>query len=858
MADKLNVQPVRIPDMKLETPVAPDVKLEKLQYQFSDGTWMPSADPLAIGPKNFSAMQNLRFGELMLEGVPGYTKINLDTALSAYPKVRSGIQLNAPYTTPSRILVQAYNAAMTASRVMQHKGAVPLQGDFEASALHTDAAGAGLGRFANWPGNQIAYCNGVESKIYGGDEIPCAAFLTSSAAVTGAILTDAKDFSGRVRNNRQTADQVAVIDAANPVFLIGFTRPVQAIRLYIATGNATGSSLTGQEHDGAAWSALTLTDGTKPGAASLAQTGTISFASTVATSIPKYLESRVLYWYQFTLSAGSATIYQATGDAPFQDVRDVWDGTPVLLMSCLVYVEATTSYRDFTLNAAEASELTLVVMDALKTTEHILFGAPIPLMGFNIQMSTDAAKVNANAAVMSVAYCDGSAIATWPDVASLTDGTDSGGKSLKQSGVVSFTPVAAGGQFPVAVNGGVPMYYYKLSFSAELSATVNAWYITAIPAMQSGRTYKFPFSFLGRAMLCGYLAGNEGNRVDYAMSGAADVWNGPDSSGGTNNAPLFFGGSEDLTGACEVYNCLGSSIYSFAIFTKEYETYILNGYDADTYRIFPTSTSRGCPAPLTMDTVQIAVAADKDSSRCIAMWLSHSGPVVFDSGGVIPIPGLECYFDRRDSRCINSAAIANSRGWFDPDTGDYNLQIPSGVGQTDNNVWVAFSTKHAKWYPITPSVAVNPYLGAVISVADTEGRRYVYGTRDNGYMMRLHDPSVATWDGAASVQTITLGDLLVSGNVWEEIRLRYFKLFGISTTEDIAAAITHYADGDTAGTVLAPVTLKTSARYFKETQALNLIGWSHQIKISATFTTDKRGMRLLGWGLSYLAEREDL
>lgn len=231
---------------------------------------------------------------------------------------------------------------------------------------------------------------------------------------------------------------------------------------------------------------------------------------------------------------------------------------------------------------------------------------------------------------------------------------------------------------------------------------------------------------------------------------------------------------------------------------------------------------------------------------------------MFDSGGLVPVPGLECYFDRRDSRCINSAAIENSRGWFDPDTGDYNLQFPSGIGQTTNNVWVALNWKQQKWYPVVPSATSNPYLGSAIHVSDTNGRQYMYGARDNGYMMRIHDPDVATWDGISSVQSITLGDLLCSGNIWDLIRLRFLKLFGISTTEDLDASVVHYADGGAAGTELTEVALNATERYFKDTQAPDLLAWSHQIKITATISTEKRGMRLLGWGMEYLIEREDL
>ncbi len=144
-------------------------------------------------------------------------------------------------------------------------------------------------------------------------------------------------------------------------------------------------------------------------------------------------------------------------------------------------------------------------------------------------------------------------------------------------------------------------------------------------------------------------------------------------------------------------------------------------------------------------------------------------------------------------------------------------------------------------------------------MADTSGRQSVYGARDNGYLMRIHDPAVATWDGAESVQSVTLGDLLCSANVWDRIRLLYFKLFGISATEDVDAALEHYADGAATGTALTVVALNGTNRYFKSTQGINVVvAWSHMIRISAIISTETRGMRLLGWGMEYQIEREDL
>jgi hypothetical protein len=861
-----------------------DEPLKRAQYQFNEGRWLPGIAPLIVGAKNFTVMQNQRLRKQGTEGVQGYTKIN-PTALASYLKIRSGIQMVSPYTTKSRVLVQAYNTGLTASKVLQNLTAIPDPGDFEAAAVHTDAAGAALGRFCKWPNNAIAYCNGQESMVWAGDEMKCGAFLTSSAAVTAAELTTPKDFTEQVGNQLTASDQVAVIDAAvNGVFLVGCTRPPQGIKLYIKSGagNTTASSLTGKVFTASGWSSLTLTDNTKPATASMAETGSVTFASTVATAKAYVIEGMALYWCQFVLSAGSATVYQVTVDAPFQAVGDVWDGTPILPASVLFYDQSETTYRDCTVSAADYSETTYIALDDMTSSDKLLFGFTVPMMAIKLSLSSDATKVNANAATISTSYSNGDALASWPSCANQVDGTlDTGAtKCLNKTGMISWSPIAAGSQYKVSINGGVPLYYYAVSVSATLSAAVEVWYVTAISAPSAPGAYKFPFSFLNRPMLCGSLADHEGNRVDYAMTNAPEFWNGPDSSRGVDGQSLYFGDAGELTCACTTYNRLSSTIYSFGIFCKAYETYILNGYDPSTFRIYPISSSVGCPAPLTMDTYQIGISTDANSVRSIAMWLSHAGPVIFDSGGLMPVPGIECYFDPTDDLCINFAAIENARGWFDPDYGVYKLCIPSGATQTEINCWLVYDLVEKKWYETVPCATVSPYPAAAFRVEDTDGKRYVYGCRDNGYMMRLENGLL--WDGEPTVQIIETGDFIPSADSWDISRLRALKVMGASFLSDNlltesslvittetgdslvieagGCVVTHYEDGSDDGTALSTVPMNSVAANFRNTQDLDQPAWSHRLRFSTTIPTDSsevRGMRLLAWGIEYQIERDD-
>ena len=99
--------------------------------------------------------------------------------------------------------------------------------------------------------------------------------------------------------------------------------------------------------------------------------------------------------------------------------------------------------------------------------------------------------------------------------------------------------------------------------------------------------------------------------------------------------------------------------------------------------------------------------------------------------------------------------------------------------------------------------------------------------------------------------------MVFSQDIWDVTRMKRIKVFGISITEDIDCTITHYADGAAAATTLLGVGLNQTNRHFRGTVILNQLAWSHRLKFTTTVNTEKRGMRLLGWGVEFQIERED-
>ncbi|MBW1983371.1 MAG: hypothetical protein JRI53_01520, partial [Deltaproteobacteria bacterium] len=172
----------------------PDDKLHKEQFKL-DGAWLPDHDPAEIGPSNFSDIVNLRYGANHPVGVLGYTEIST-SIITTYTDIRNGHQLRTDGAQKSYVLVNSQDSSGN-GRVFQNLAVVPAQGNFETAPIHIDAAGAGLGRFSDAPQGNVAYCNGKESYIYGGEEIRIGALFTVEEQLGSELIPaqENRDFS---------------------------------------------------------------------------------------------------------------------------------------------------------------------------------------------------------------------------------------------------------------------------------------------------------------------------------------------------------------------------------------------------------------------------------------------------------------------------------------------------------------------------------------------------------------------------------------------------------------------------------------------------------------------------------------
>lgn len=840
------------------------------------GRWDPSGNPLLLDDYGIQDIQNLRKDGKHFKGVSGHTPINtvyVSGVSNVYPWVLNGFHFRKDQPNESHVIVFAgeyfqqsgvyladgsvladgsQRAGSFYATIMEDTTVIPGAGNFNTALLYTPTAFDEVWRFSNAPAGNMVMANGTDTLIWSGEEIEATSFITSSAPVTYSVA-DANDYSDILNNNSQATGQTASLAAAGSgTFLVGAKRPLQGIKLYIKTGNSTPSTLTAQEWTGASWTGLTLTDNTTLAGKTLYQTGTVTWAYS-GNGKPRYINGLSLYWYQFNFDAGSATLYYVTTDTPVQVIRNIWDGVEVGTTKCLIYVAAGAAYNDYTDDAGDGAAWTYANLSALTSSDAVYLGYLEPQQGFSFKIATGSANTEASA--MTVKYWTGSA---WAAVDAMSDGTDTGGKTLSKGGVVAFQGITPGSEMKRSISDEFPLYYYQITFSNTLSAEVEVDYvmtegvraseITGIPSPPPISPYKFSEAFQNKLFLFNEKSGAK-NKAIYSVTNAPDIFNGTDSG------EMVFGDRTELIAAASVYNVFTDSAVEQLIVTKKNETWRLSGDFSENWTLKKISSNIGCVAPLTMISAE-ATDTSPDQKKTVAIWVSDRGPVMSAGSSVIPIyDDIKCYWDQNDPRFIPAAMQPRSVGKYDTQTRSYKLLIASGASATYLNTELEYSLASKEWTKIyrENGSGANP-LQCVWPVWDTNGVGYTYGGGKDGFVYQLENGN--TWNGTPIASFIHTKDLILDNEL---------PLFRKSTVKYIRTAykkkamgniaITHYGDQvqttSGAGGQSGPAVIPNAATTLYDTQSTNLGAFLyHSFKFSGS-TSVVDGMELTGFGVYF-------
>jgi len=723
-----------------------------------------------------------------------------------------------------------------------------------------------------WGGNANGWAITVDGTVVAGgtqtdaSEVPDCDQVLDIGGNVGTSLLDFNGWMDEIRISKGIARWTSAFtpptrpySADSKTWLVGSPRPLggttKGLKYYISKANTIAGTMTGSFWNGNSWEAHTLVDNTDDGP-SLTQNGTVTFASTVTKAKPKYLEGYFLYWYQFIIDAGDAEIYHVTLDAPFQGILDMWDG---VFRDVARFYKFTTVYLDNTLNVLRddydsTSAITysdLSSMAAFSDPNNALeIGFFEKMTGLKIDVAPEYTNSTATT-TMSVDYWNGE---DYVSAGAITDGTSESAISLAKAGVVTWNNNSLSDETLKVVSNSPPLYYYRIKFVARaMDASVRVNYVGGISAQNSISHYKFPVFAQGRVLLCADMA-EEKNKALVSSKYMPQVYNGTDS------VNLYFGEEGELTCGTELFSQFGSSLYALILMFKDTEFWIMAGQDIDQWEnnTFLLSNTIGCPAPLTLKTINLHAEPGRGINRSLAIWQGANGIYMSDGRAPIPVHGdIKEYFDPMDSRCIKASMVGDSVGFIDPVRQEYHWLFASGTAATDLNKELIYDIARNKWFEIDRTYGqYASTLQVGVTVHDTDGNAYTYGFIDDGYMHRLEYGT--TFGGASIEPVVQFGDIAFAG-LSTETRLEAAKLIMVSkTVTDQNVTLTHYADTSTTGTDQTMTPIKAGYRATMPIANYRFVGDPfHSFKLVTVTDDESVGMEPLALVVTYHATDED-
>lgn len=623
----------------------------------------------------------------------------------------------------------------------------------------------------------------------------------------------------------------------------GFILPISAMKFYISTANTATSTLSVEDWNGAEWSPVTtLSDGTASGGVSFAQTGSVTFDTTMNTASVKEIRGAVLYWYRIKIQSADddISIYHVTGKVPFQPIKDLWDGMPSNILSFLKY---TTKYEDYTVNVYDSDYIstyssTYADLTGLTSSQSIIIGFSERQLGLRFNIVGGEENTTANT-VASVNYWNGT---EWTSVGTISDGTSKDGISFGQAGLITWDQLSDGEEFKTEFSGGTvespTLYYYQVVFDKTLSEG-RIDQVTGIAAQKTIANYKFPLQAMNRLWLFSDQDG-EKNKSICSAKYTTTTFNGEDS------IPLKWGDEKEITGAAWLYSQYGASVYSVLVVFKKNETWVLIGNDSENWQQYKISSSIGCVAPETIKVVELPAQKDSNVNRSsIIIFQGADGIYMTDGRPPNKISDDLEIFDKRKSLISN---ISESFAFVDVENQEYHWCFTQ-TNFCDQEYILDFKTM--RWFNIERPIPLQYGM----EVKTTDGANYTYGFITD-YMLRLEHTN--SFDGTGIAQTFQFGDISLAGNhVTIETKARYHNLIAKTKTTTNNITATHYGDSSTTGETFTINPRKTGFRTTRSSKNKPLGSHLfHSWKFTITTDDETVGFEPLFFSCLYKQTRE--
>ncbi len=842
-----------------------------------DGRLVSNIDPAKIisgrntqSPQisNFATLTNLEYTDAGIQSVQGMSKITT-TRHDTHPKINNIFQYVKSNPSETHLLMQAYNSTEDQSRIYRFSTNTPTTGSITASALHTDASGAGDGRFSDAPIGHVVYCNGKETQVWGGLEADVgyfAIFDGMDPASSGAWI---KDYTDEVSNNLTDSNNVATLKQVTiPGFNVGVGSvtayiagrlPIQGAKFYVGTPNTTIGTMSVYYWDGSTLTPATnVVDNTSSGGITLAQTGSVTFDSTEDTAKVRLIEGIYGYFYRFIWAGAdeTTTISQVTVDEPFQTLRDFWDGE--LREVNLLQMKDSLVLYDFTDNVLEdnydgwistvdnSDSSNFVDMSAFQTAnDELKVGFVERMQGLQVKMLPEPGYTNtAGDAKIDISYWNGS---EWVDVGVVHDGTLHEGESFSQTGFITWNPPDEINERRLELQKETPLYYYKLHWDANFDATVVFYYMRGLPAQKKISNYTFSLNSFGRLWLFNDGADEQNKAIKSAVA-TLNVFNGEDSG-----ESVFIGDGSPIRTAIPIHSRVTGGSKEDILVLKNGSAYIISdttgAEDKIIINVEEISNRIGCNAPLTLAVSSIGLEFAPLQSKQIAIWQGSGGIYIWDSSSIIPISDpIANYFDQTKPEAIHPSRAHLSKGFVEINNDNHYYHWLFSSKATDTaelDTEMVFDIKRQGWFKVERGT--KPLQSVAHIVATDTGVTYAYGTNDDGNIMLLNDGM--TWDGQSITSAFFTGDIPLAGNFLTESKLRYLRLItGAKGTTTNSVTVTHYVDGKSTGEEFSMSPARSGYRLAMPIASRNQYGTFHRFSATMTTNDETRGFSPIGLG----------
>ena len=170
------------------------------------------------------------------------------------------------------------------------------------------------------------------------------------------------------------------------------------------------------------------------------------------------------------------------------DVPQVWEGNYGKCHGFKITPDSEATFYDYTTQVSDEDSSTYAPMGYFRGSglDALIIKSRVPkVKGIRFVISSG----NTTGSSMTVAYWNGS---SWTNVSNLVDGTSSGGRTLYQTGDVTFTECT----ISLGTKDKSPGYYLKITVSNQLSSSVNItaayliYDIQPLPSLWDGKTIK--------------------------------------------------------------------------------------------------------------------------------------------------------------------------------------------------------------------------------------------------------------------------------------------------------------------------------------------------------------------------------